>query len=163
MIKTIEYKNKVYPEFQTKGFASKFCFQFAIEVCEGIGYDIGCMKKEWSFPNSIPIDLSFNNGYDANDLPDELVDYIFSSHCLEHLNNWVKTLDYWYEKLKIGGVLFLYLPDYSQEYWRPWNNRKHLNMFSPEIIKDYLTHKNYKNIFVSQSDLNNSFMSICEK
>jgi len=59
MIKTIEYKNKVYPEFQTKGFASKFCFQFAIEVCEGIGYDIGCMKKEWSFPNSIPIDLSF--------------------------------------------------------------------------------------------------------
>ena len=163
MIKTIKYKNKVYPEFQTKGFASKFCFPFAIEVCEGIGYDIGCMKKEWSFPNSIPIDLSFNNGYDANNLPDELVDYIFSSHCLEHLNTWVNTLDYWYEKLKIGGILFLYLPDYSQEYWRPWNNKKHLNIIKPEFIKDYLENKEYKKIFVSGVDLFNSFMVMAEK
>ena len=72
-------------------------------------------------------------------------------------------MDYWYEVLKKGGTLFLYLPDYSQEYWRPWNNRKHKNIFSPEIIKDYLTHRNYKNIFISGVDLNNSFMVMCEK
>ncbi len=72
-------------------------------------------------------------------------------------------MDYWYENLKDGGILFLYLPDYSQEYWRPWNNRKHVNIFSPKIIEDYLSHKNYKNIFVSGIDLNNSFMVVCEK
>lgn len=159
----IEYNNKKYPHFQCEGFASQFAFPFANKVCKGEGYDIGCMKVEWSFPGSIPIDESFSDGYHALNLPKQNVDYIFSSHCLEHIPNWVNVMDYWYDTLKPGGVLFLYLPDYSQEYWRPWNNRKHLNIFSPEIIKDYLTHKNYKNIFVSQTDLNNSFMSICEK
>jgi hypothetical protein len=59
--------------------------------------------------------------------------------------------------------LFLYLPDYSQEYWRPWNNRKHKNIFSQQIIKDYLLQRGYKNIFISGVDLNNSFMVMCEK
>ena len=65
--------------------------------------------------------------------------------------------------MKIGGVLFLYLPDYSQEYWKPWNNRKHLNIFSPTILKDYLEDKKYNNIFTSQVDLNNAFMVMAEK
>jgi hypothetical protein len=30
-----------------------------------------------------------------------------------------------YDALNENGTLFLYLPDYSQEYWRPWNNKKH--------------------------------------
>jgi hypothetical protein len=72
-------------------------------------------------------------------------------------------MDYWYDVLKKGGTLFLYLPDYSQEYWRPWNNRKHINMFSPQIIKDYMTHRGYKNIFASDTDLNNAFMIMGEK
>ena len=53
-------------------------------------------------------------------------------------------MDYWYDKLKQGGTIFLYLPDYSQEYWRPWNNRKHLNIFTPEIIYDYMEIKDIK-------------------
>jgi hypothetical protein len=163
MIKTINFNGKHYPFFQSEGFASKFCFPFAKEVCTGVGYDIGCNKKEWSFPNSIPIDLNFNDGFDANNLPHKNVDYIFSSHCLEHIPNWVQTMDYWYETLKDGGVLFLYLPDYSQEYWRPWNNRKHLHVFTPQIIKDYLIQRQYKNIFVTGPDLHNSFITICEK
>ena len=72
-------------------------------------------------------------------------------------------MDYWYDTLKVGGVLFLYLPDYSQTYWRPWNNKKHRNIFSSEIIKDYMEDKGYINIFVSGVDLNNSFMIFGEK
>jgi predicted SAM-dependent methyltransferase len=163
MIEIINYKNKIYPKFQSNGFASRFCFPFALEVCKGIGYDIGCMKKEWSLPGSIPIDLSFEDEYHANKLPKTDVDYIFSSHCLEHINNWVETLDYWYESLKNEGTLFLYLPDYSQEYWKPWNNKKHVNIFKPEFIRDYLEDKGYKKIFVSNVDLYNSFIAIAEK
>ena len=163
MIKTINYQETEYPYFQTIGNASQFAIPFAKHVCSGFGYDIGCMKPEWSFPGSIPIDLSFNDGFDALNLPKPNVDYIFSSHCLEHIKDWVTVMDYWYDNLKKGGVLFLYLPDYSQEYWRPWNNRKHVNIFSPKIIEDYLRHKNYKNIFVSNIDLNNSFMVMAEK
>jgi len=72
-------------------------------------------------------------------------------------------MDYWYSRLVDGGVLFLYLPDYSQKYWRPWNNRKHKHAFMPEIIKDYMTDKGYNNIFVSGIDLNNAFMITGEK
>ena len=163
MIKTIQYKNEIYPLFQSIGNASQFAIPYAKQVCNGEGYDIGCMKKEWSFPGSIPIDTSFNDGYHATNLPKKNIDYIFSSHCLEHISNWVETMDYWYETLKNGGVLFLYLPDYSQVYWRPWNNRKHANIFTPQIIEDYMVDKGYKNIFKSSVDLNNSFMIFGEK
>ena len=121
------------------------------------------MKPEWSFPGSRPIDLSFNDPWEANKLPPGPFDYIFSSHCLEHVSDWVETMDYWYQKLPFGGVLFLYLPDFSQEYWRPWNNRKHNHVFTPEIIRSYMNDRGYKNIFTSGVDLNNSFMIVGEK
>ena len=163
MIKTLEYRKELYPSFQADGFAAQFAFPYASKVCQGVGYDIGCMKKEWAFPGSIPIDISFNDGFDAYNLPQDNVDYVFTSHCLEHLDDWVKALDYWTSLLKFGGVLFLYLPDYSQKYWRPWNNRKHKHVFSVETIRGYMEENNYTKIFSSEKDLNNSFMVMGEK
>jgi SAM-dependent methyltransferase len=163
MIEKIIFKGKEYPKFQSIGNASQFAIPYAKYVCKGKGYDIGCMKIEWSLPGSIPVDLCFEDGYNAFNLPEKEVDYIFSSHCLEHIPNWVDAMDYWYENLKSGGVLFLYLPDYTQEYWRPWNNRKHYNIFSPQIIEDYMINIGYYNIFKSSIDLNNSFMIFGEK
>ena len=163
MIDYIEYKGDKYPSFQTIGNASQFAIPFAKHFCKGFGYDIGCMKKEWSFPGSYPIDLSFYDEWHSNKLPSTPPEYIFSSHCLEHVDDWVETMDYWYSRLVDGGVLFLYLPDYSQKYLRPWNNRKHKHAFMPEIIKDYMTDKGYNNIFVSGIDLNNAFMITGEK
>lgn len=162
MIETISFNGKEYPKFQSEGFASKFAFPFAQQVCKGVGYDIGCNRIEWALPKSIPVDITLSE-YSANNLPETKVDYIFSSHCLEHLDKWVVVLDYWTSKLKQGGVLFLYLPHYDQEYWRAWNNRKHVNIFTPKIIKDYLISNGFKNVFVSERDLNHSFMAMGEK
>lgn len=159
----IEYKGTKFLKFQTVGFASQFAIPFAKHFCTGTGFDIGCNRVEWAFPGSIPVDLNFNNGYDAYNLPEEPVDYIYSSHCLEHLPDWVQAMDYWKTRLKVGGILFLYLPHYSQEYWRPWNNFKHKHIFTPEIIEDYLLDRGYNNIFKSEKDLNNSFMVVGEK
>lgn len=159
----IEFKNTKYPTHQSIGNAAQFAIPYAKYYCTGVGYDIGCMKKEWSFPNSIPIDISFDDKYHALNLPIDNVDYIFSSHCLEHIVNWNDALDYWYDKLKNDGILFLYLPHYDQKYWRPWNNRKHLNIFTPEIIKDWMTHKEFINIFIGEKDLNHSFMIVGQK
>lgn len=160
----INFKNKTYPKFQSEGNAAQFAIPYAKHFCKGKGVDVGCNRLEWSFPQSIPVDPIIN-GYDALNFPDNTseLDYIFSSHCLEHLYDWVKVLDYWTSKLKSGGVLFLYLPDYSQEYWKPWNNRKHLNIFNPQIIEDYMSDNGYKNIFKSGIDLNNAFMIAGEK
>lgn len=162
-INTINHDDIIYPAFQAAGFAARFAFPFAKEFCKGRGYDIGCSRTEWAFPGAMPIDVHFDNEWEANNLPDEKVDYIFSSHCLEHIADWTHTLNYWKTKLKSGGILFLYLPDYSQTYWRPWNNRKHVNVLTPEIISDYLHSSEFRNIFVSGVDLNNSFMAVAEK
>ena len=164
MIKTIEFNHNKYPFLQTEGFAAQYAFPFAKKILKGKGLDIGCGHVEWSFPGSIPIDSNIVNEWDANHLPDRKYDYIFSSHCLEHISDWVGTLDYWHTKLRHGGILFMYLPHYSQEYWRPWNNRKHTNVLTPEIIKDYLESRDWNNIFVTDGyDLNNSFYAIAEK
>ena len=159
----VVFDNQKYPSFQAEGNASQFSIPFARFFCKGTGYDIGFCKEEWKLPNAIGIDLCLNNGYHANCLPEEEVDFIYSSHCLEHVDNWVETLELWISKLKKGGVLFLYLPDFSQKYWRPWNNRKHKHCFTPNIIETFFRDKNMNNIFVSGIDLNNSFMIVCEK
>ena len=162
MIETVNYKNKKYPAFQTKGHSAQFAIPFALYVCEGIGYDIGCNRVEWSLPGSIPIDPIINKKYSATNLPASLygqVDYIFSSHCLEHISgDWYSVLQYWVNNLKPSGTLFLYLPDFSQEYWRPWNNRKHVHVFTPQILEDAFRSLKLQDIFVSGIDLNNSFM-----
>jgi len=161
-IDTVIHESSQYLALQTEGNATSYILPFAKKLCKGIGYDIGYSKEEWKLPDAIGIDKSESSEFDANNLPEGKVDYIFSSHCLEHVENWVDTLDYWIARIKSGGVLFLYLPDYSQTYWRPWNNKKHRNIMNPQYIKDFLIHKKCKNIFVSGIDLNNSFTIVCE-
>lgn len=163
MIATIQHNNIDYPAFQAEGNAAKFAIPFALQVCKGIGYDIGCNRKEWCFPDAYPIDTTFKTPYDAYNLPEMQVDYIFSSHCLEHLPDWVKAIDYWRTKMKKGATLFLYLPHYSQTYWRPWHNRKHVHAFTPAMLHDYLIDRGWNKIFVSERDLNNSFIVMAEK
>ena len=165
MIQTIEYKGNIYPEFQTKGNAAQFAISYAKHDCKGIGVDVGCNRLEWAYPGAIPIDPEIDPQYDALNFPPDAheLDYIFSSHCVEHLLNWVTVLDYWTYKLKSAGTLFLYLPDYTQEYWRPWNNRKHVNILTPQFISDYMNDNGYKNVFKSGVDLNNAFMVMGEK
>lgn len=178
-IETIEFKGDIYPKFQSEGNAAQFAIPFAKHFCKGVGYDIGYNKPEWKFPGAMGVDdgrvhlpnmpvyvEQCDSEWNATNFPDgPNVDYIFSSHCLEHLPNWVDILDYWATKLKSGGVLFLYLPDFSQKYWRGWHNRKHLHAFTPGIFKHYIKDNSdvWKHGFVSGVDLNNSFMVVVEK
>ncbi len=159
----IEFKGIKYPAFQAEGNAAQFAIPYAKKFCKGLGYDIGCKKREWSFPGSFPIDLEFPDIWTATNLPYKEVDYIFSSHCLEHIDDWIFTMDYWHQTLRKGGILFLYLPHYSQEYWRPWNNRKHKHILTEQIITDYMWDKGYYVYSQSGYDLNNSFMVVGEK
>ena len=157
---TITFEDIDYPSFQQSGNASQFSIPFAKHFCKGIGYDIGFNNPEWKYPEAIGIDINdSSNDFHANNLPDNKVDYIYSSHCLEHLDNWVDTLEYWISKVKTNGVVFLYLPDFSQHYWRPWNNRKHKHVFFPDIFKEFCKSKKLK-YFCSEIDLNNSFMIV---
>jgi SAM-dependent methyltransferase len=163
MITVMEYKGDFYPEFQASGNAARFILPFAQEVCRGKGYDIGCNREEWKLPGAIGIDPVMTPGLDANHLPEGLVDYIFSSHCLEHVEDWVRTLDHWIEHLKWEGVLLLYLPHPDQKYWRPWNNTKHRHVLHPETITAYLEEKKFWPVLVSGRDLNHSYAVLASR
>ena len=165
----VRFNNKTYPGFQAEGNAARFAIPFAESVCRGKGLDIGYCKPEWKLEGAIGVDLADDTPYHANNLPPGKHDYIFSSHCLEHVDNWVETLELWLDSVRSGGTLFLYLPDFSQEYWRPWHNRKHKHCLTPEILRGFFEDKGYADpvdpitrLWVSERDLNNSFMVLVE-
>lgn len=168
-IETINFAGTDYPKWQSEGNAAQFAIPFAkqaLKYCQTI-YDVGCNRTEWMYPGAIPIDPALDPRYNALCFPvtSNKPDGIFSSHCLEHVSNWVAVLDYWHAQLCKGGVMVLYLPDHSQKYWRPWNNRKHLHLFTPEIVGSYFRDQPemWCNVFVSGIDLNNSFMIVAQK
>jgi len=158
MTKFISFDGDEYPAFQAEGNAAQFVMPFAEQLLKGKGYDVGCGKKEWALPWAIPIDPNIDPSQDGMNLPLEpQVDFIFSSHCLEHLPNYVAALEHWSNVIKLDGKMLLYLPDYSQKYWRPWNNKKHIHVLSPQVIIDCLSHCGWTKVLYGGVDLNNSF------
>lgn len=163
----ITYKGRTYPRLQSEGFAAQYCFKFASSILSGRGLDVGCNRPEWAYPTAIPIDPAIDISYDAYLLPEGIYDYIFSSHCLEHLPDWVGALDYWSTKIWPGGHVFLYLPNMDEQvYWHPANNRKHYHYLTPEILKSYFNNRRdvFTNVFVTTGgDLNASFICVAQK
>jgi len=147
-----KYNNNLYPSYIKKGNACSFILPYAQHFCTGEGLDIGGFNR-WTLPGAKPINIVIDDEYDAFNLPPKKYDYIFSSHTLEHLADYVGALEYWKKHLKKDGVLFLYLPHPDMEYWNPQNNRKHYHLFFPSHIKDVLHKLKYKDIIHSERDL----------
>jgi len=94
-----------------------------IQYAEGVGIDIGCgLNKIHTSAigiNKILTDNDFGYPFGAqikgegDYLPwfnDNSLDYVFSSHCLEHIIDPKKALHEWTRILKVGGYLILILP-----------------------------------------------------
>ena len=62
-------------------------------------------------PHAIGVELDFP-GYDGRTLPfpDNSQDAVFSSHCLEHIPDFVQALRDWFRVAKIGGYLIIMVP-----------------------------------------------------
>lgn len=152
-----EKDGMLYPDFIRRGNACSFCLPFAKQFCVGDGLDIGGVE-DWSFPGARMVNVIHEtDAFDARNLPEGTFDYIFSSHTLEHVENYVEALEIWKQHLKPGGVLFLYLPHPDMTYWRPEHNRKHLHLFYPDDMRRCLEVLGFKNILVSGRDLYWSF------
>lgn len=94
------------------------------------------------------------------DLPAGEVDYIVSSHCLEHLADPVSALEHWKTRLVPGGVLFLYLPHPDMRYWQTTRNRKHLHEWQPRQMARILNDIGFIGVLHSERDLAWSFACI---
>lgn len=162
----IEFGGVKYPKHEGIGNAAQWIMPLAKFYCKGEnGLDIGYSKPEWKFPGAFGVEPTIDPEYNAMSLPYQKDgwDFIFSSHCLEHVKeNWMNVLDYWLSEIKVGGIMFLYLPHTSQTYWHPKNNRKHIHSFNGDEIRDYLTRMGH-NVFVGGCDANHSFVVICER
>ncbi len=165
-MEVFEYRGVTYPEYIRDGNHAQYAGPLAQKVCKGDGIDVGANNEYWKFGNSKICDLTqpapWNDGLNLP-VNDGSQDYVFSSHCLEHIHEWGDALKEWTRAIKTGGILFLYLPHWDCEYWRVSNNPKHYNNFSPEEMRYTFENLGYKNVFVSGIDLSYSFMIFGEK
>jgi SAM-dependent methyltransferase len=77
---------------------------------------------------------------------DGSMDFVFSSHCLEHIEDWQAALDEWTQKVRAGGHLFLYLPHPDCAIWRPGSpfvGKGHKWSPTPTVIKEAVTDRGF--------------------
>lgn len=113
------YLGRFYPDYLFVGGASFAIHREAMRHCQGRGIDIGAGL--WPLPGAVPIDIERGPGTarTLEQVPDASQDFVFSSHCLEHIEDWKSALTSWIRKLAPGGKLFLYLPHPDCAIWHP--------------------------------------------
>jgi len=93
--------------------------------------------------------------------------YVFSSHCLEHLDAWKEALREWIRVLKKGGILFLYLPHESMVQWHPnspWVGSDHRWIPVWQRVSDFLVHNGMVILAADPGpDRNFSFWGVFQK
>lgn len=152
-----KYRDQTYPDYIKIGPGSRYIENFAKEFCKGHGLNIGYGTESGKIFLSDCEYKDIKNGQDCSTcsfIPDNSLNFIFSSHTLEHLDDWKYSLKNWLLKIKNGGCLFLYLPHYTMEYWRPENNTKHKHIIFQEDIEHFMRKDlSMKNIFITGKDL----------
>ncbi|MFA5387502.1 MAG: methyltransferase domain-containing protein [Candidatus Paceibacterota bacterium] len=126
----------------------------AVPYTRGIGADIGCGPRK-AFQHfigvdnckdtelfGIPIEPDIRADVDK-ELPfdDGELDFVFSSHTLEHIDDHKAALAEWWRVIKPGGHLCLYLPhaDFYPRVGEPGANHDHKHDFLPEDIVAAMT------------------------
>lgn len=152
-----EFKGNRYPDYVRKGNAKAFIEPAARFFCKGNGLDIG--GGRYPLEGAFCVD-SRKGPYDAFNLPPGEYDYIFSSHCLEHLQDYEEALRIWARHIRPGGVLFLYLPHGSMELWWPENNSVHFHRLWPKDIERLLLDLGFVDVMVTDRDAYFSFTAV---
>lgn len=134
----------VPPDF--RGEAAKIRYEI-VPYVRGSGLDVGCGPFK-AFAHSIGVDGQQHPGprgpqlvMDCSRLPkfsDGAFDYVFSSHLLEHIEDYRATLKDWFRLVRPGGYLILYLPhrDLYPRIGTFGSNPDHKHDFSPTDITE---------------------------
>lgn len=120
-----------------------------VQWTRGKGLEVGCGQNK-TFPHFIGVDnlrdvqlfgasIRPDVRADAHDMPQFAtgsMDFVFSSHTLEHIDDHDKALHEWWRVLKIGGHLVLYLPhaDFYPRKGTEGANPDHVHDFMPDDI-----------------------------
>jgi SAM-dependent methyltransferase len=77
---------------------------------QGRGIDIGCGPDPVT-PDARRFDLADGDANVASQFVKEQFDFVYSSHCLEHMHDPRRTILDWWKLVKPGGHLFVLVPD----------------------------------------------------
>lgn len=123
-----------------------------IPYVQGLGLDIGCGRRT-AWPKMIGVDSLKDMGGLKNKpgdvsiiaesdnlhmVTDASMDYVFSSHNLEHMADRHKTLKEWARVIKTGGYMVLYLPsaNFYPKVGEPGANPDHkIDIFPGDVEK----------------------------
>jgi len=86
---------------------------------------------------------------------------IYSSHCLEHLQDDMKALKNWASLIKEGGHLILYLPD--DRYYNNDSNPEHLQRYTFESFMEKFAKANIESLKFKEGfmDIGHDLYSFC--
>lgn len=115
--------------------------RYALRYFVGDGVDIGGKPDPLAlylelFPRIASLrtwDIEDGDAQIMGGAADESFDFVFSSHCLEHLRDPEEGLKNWFRVLKPGGHLVITVPDedlYEQGVWPSTHNRDHKTSFT---------------------------------
>lgn len=96
------------------------------------GIDVGC-GNDPVVPGCRAWDINDGDAQKLEGVPDSSFDWVFSSHCLEHLRDPYEAIHNWWRVLKPGGFLAIAVPDedlYEQGVWPGLFNRDHKVSFT---------------------------------
>lgn len=103
-----------------------------LELFKGNGIDIGC-GLDPIMATARPFDMDDGNANEITKYVKEQYDYVFSSHCLEHMHNPNSAILEWWKLVKNNGHLIFTVPDedlYEQGYFPSLFNYDHKNTFT---------------------------------
>lgn len=136
-----------------QGGESLKCRWDVVPYIRGKGIDIGCGPTK-VLPHAIGIDslkdvelfgVQMKPDLVCEDatklaIPDADLDFVFSSHLLEHIVDTRAALTEWWRCLKVGGYLVLYLPhaDLYPRIGQPGSNPDHRHDFLPRDIRIHM-------------------------
>lgn len=80
------------------------------QAVQGNGIDIGCGPDPVT-PSARRFDLEHGDANVVSQFVKEQFDFVYSSHCLEHMHDPRMTILDWWKLVKPGGHLFVVVPD----------------------------------------------------
>lgn len=114
-----------------EGYSSKYF--------KGAGIDIGCGEDPLT-PDCRKWDLEQGDAQELVGIDRSSFDWVYSSHCLEHLRHPWLALARWWEVLRPGGILMVVVPDedlYEQGCWPSRFNHDHKWTFTIHKTKSW--------------------------